>query len=180
MSISKEDESWLWHKTLSHIHTIHLNKLKGKKLVSGLPDIKFQSNRLCDACVKGKQTRTSFKPKDIISSNKPLDILHMDLFRPSRNASLDENFHALVIVDDFSIFTWTLFIASKNDAYDAFKKLAKKFQNENSCSIKPIRSDHGGEFQNDRFDKFCDKHGIAHSFSAPRTPQQNGVVEEKE
>ena len=42
-----------------------------------------------------------------------------------------------------------------------------------------IRSDHGGEFQNEKFEHFCEKHGINHNFSAPRTPQQNGVVERK-
>ena len=86
--LSKSDESWLCHKRLAHIHTNHLNKLKSKDLVSGLPNIKFQNNKLCDACVKGKQIRTSFKSKDIISTKKPLDVLHMDLFGPSRVASL--------------------------------------------------------------------------------------------
>jgi len=47
------------------------------------------------------------------------------------------------------------------------------------CRISTIKSDHGGKFQNERFDKFCDKHGIKHNFSAPRTPQQNVVVERK-
>jgi len=79
-----------------------LKKLKSKDLVSGLPNIKFQGNRLCDACVKGKQTRTSFKTKDVVSTSKPLDVLHMDFIGPSRTASLAGNFYALVIVDDFS------------------------------------------------------------------------------
>jgi len=143
--LSKSDESWLWHRRLTHIHTNHLNKLKSKDLVSGLPNIKFQNNRLCDACVKGKQIRTSFKSKDLISTNKVLDVLHMDLFGPSRTASLAGNYYALVIVDDFSRYTWTLFLASKNDAYKAIKKLAKVLHNENENSIKQIRSDYGGE-----------------------------------
>jgi len=149
--------------------------------VFGLPNIKFQNNRLCDACVKGKQIRTSFKSKDVVSTNKALDVLHMDLFGPSRTASLARNYYALVIVDDFSRYTWTLFLASKNDAYKAFKNLAKVLhnENENENSIKQIRSDHGGEFQNAKFDRFWDKHGIIHSYSAARTPQQNGVVERK-
>ena len=82
-----------------------MNKLKSKDHFSGLPNIKFQDNRLCDACVKGKQTRTYFKTKDVISTNKALDVVHMDLFGPSRNASLAGNFYALVIIDDFSRYT---------------------------------------------------------------------------
>jgi len=98
---------------LAHIQTNHLNKLKSKDLVSGLSNIKFENNRLCDACVKGKQIRTSFKTKDVVSTNKVLDVLHMDLFGPSKPASLTGNFYALVIVDDFSRYAWTLFLASK-------------------------------------------------------------------
>jgi len=60
-----------------------------------------------------------------------------------------------------------------------FKKFAKVIQNEKGCRISTIKSDHGGEFQNERFDKFCEKHGIKHNFSALRTPQQNEVVERK-
>jgi len=52
-------------------------------------------------------------------------------------------------------------------------------QNEKGCRISTIKSDHGGEFQNERFDKFCEKQGIKHNFFAPRTPQQNEVVERK-
>jgi len=62
--LSKDDESWLWHRRLAHIHTNHLNKLKSKELVSGLPNIKFQDNRLCDACVKGITDLNKACPKD--------------------------------------------------------------------------------------------------------------------
>ena len=116
---------------VAHIHTNHLNKLKSKDLVSGLPNIKFQDNRLRDACVKGKHIRSSFNSKDIVSTKNPLDVLHMDLFGPSRVASLARNLYALVVVDDYSRYTWTIFLAYKNDAYNAFKKLAKVLQNEN-------------------------------------------------
>jgi len=111
--LSRSDESWLWHMRLAHIHTNHLNKLKSKDLVSGLPYIKFQDNKFCDACVKGIQIRSSFNSKDIVSTKNPLDVLHMDLFGPSRVASLARNLYALVVVDDYSRFTWTLFLAHK-------------------------------------------------------------------
>ena len=67
----------------------------------------------------------------------------------------------------------------KNDAFKAFKRYAKQVQNEKSLKITSIRSDHGGEFQNSLFEEFCEENGIFHNFSAPRTPQQNGVVERK-
>jgi len=103
----------------------------------------------------------------------------MDLFGPSRTMSLGGNLNALVIVDYFSRYTWTLFLAAKNDTFHAYKRLAKMLENEKSSKIVSIRSDHGREFQNEKFEHFCEKHGINHNFSAPRTPQQNGVVERK-
>jgi len=70
-------------------------------------------------------------------------------------------------------------LESKSDAFSTFKKLARRLQNTKNNNIGSITSDHGGEFQNEKFSKFCEKMGILHNFSAPRTPQQNGVVERK-
>ena len=73
--------------------------------------------------------KNSFKTKNVVSSLKPLELLHMDLFGPSRTTSLGGNYYALVIVDDFSRFTWTLFLESKSDAFSSFEKLARRLQN---------------------------------------------------
>jgi len=78
------------------------------------------------ACQKGKQVKSSFKIKNVFSSLKPLELLHLDLFGPSRTMSLGGNYYALVIVDDYSRYTWTLFLKSKSDAFSAFKKLARR------------------------------------------------------
>jgi len=93
--------------------------------VIGLPKLKFEKDHICEACQKGKQVKNSFKIKNVVSSLKPLELLHMDPFRSSRTMSLGGNYYALVIVEDFSRFTWTLFLESKSDAFSAFKKLAK-------------------------------------------------------
>jgi hypothetical protein len=103
----------------------------------------------------------------------------MDLFGPSRIKSLGGNSYGFVIVDDYSRYCWTLFLTRKGDALSAFKDFANVIQNKLSLRIATIRSDHGGEFENALFEKYCSKHGIDHNFSAPRTPQQNGVVERK-
>jgi len=113
---------------------------------------------------KGKQTKSSFKQINVVSTSRPLELLHIDLFGPSRTMSLGGNYYGLVVVDDFSHFTSTLFIATKDEAYHAFKRLAKVIQNERNCSISAIKSDHEGEFQNEIFDKFCGKFEIKHNF----------------
>jgi len=103
--LSKHDESWLWHRRIAHIHMHHLNKLISKDLVIGLPKLKFEKDHLCEACQKRKKIKHSFKLKIIIFTSKPLELLHMDLFGPSRTMSLGGNYYALVVVDDFSRYT---------------------------------------------------------------------------
>ena len=121
----------------------------------------------------------SFKPKNIVSTSKRLELLHLDLFGPSRTRSLSGNYYGFFIVDDFSRFTWTLFLSSKDDTFEAFIKFSNVIQNQLSLKIISLRSDHDGEFLNHRFEIYCDEFGISHNFSCPITPQQNGVVERK-
>jgi len=84
-----------------------------------------------------------------------------------------------VIVDDYSRFTWVLFLQHKDEAISHFIEFCKMVENEKGSKIIRIRSDHGGEFENAKFDQLCSKRGYKHEYSAPRTPQQNGVVERK-
>ncbi|KAH9778649.1 hypothetical protein KPL71_007414 [Citrus sinensis] len=173
------DDGWLWHRRLGHASMDLISKIVKNDLVKGLTKINFQKDRTCEACQFGKQIKTSFKSKNHVSTSKPLILLHIDLFGPSRYASLSGKFYAFIIVDDYSRYTWVLFLANKDDAIDAFRIFCKKVQNEKGYSITCIRSDHGGEFENHAFENFCNDFGIEHQFSSPRTPQQNGVVERK-
>ncbi|KAK0605240.1 hypothetical protein LWI29_024494 [Acer saccharum] len=106
----------------------------------------------------------------------------MDLMGPIQTESINGKKYIFVCVDDFSRFTWVYFLRNKTKAFDYFKKFCNQVQNEKGLGIKKIfriRSDHGTEFENAKFSEFCDGLGISHEFSAPRTPQQNGVVERK-
>ena len=106
----------------------HLNKLVSKELVRGLLKLKFEKDGLCKACPKGNRTRASFKSKNVVSTSRVLKLLHLDLFGPSRTMSIGGNYYALVTVDDYSRYTWTLFLSSKSIASKAFQKLAKLIQ----------------------------------------------------
>lgn len=89
----------------------------------------------------GKQTRVSFKLKNIISTSKPLEFLHLYLFDPSRTRTLCGTYYGFVIVDNYSRFTWTLFLADKEKTFRAFVKFAKLFQNLYNLKISTHRSD---------------------------------------
>ena len=97
----------------------------------------------------------------------------MDLFAPMSSSSLNEKYYAFVIVDDFSRFTWVLFLTYKSEAFNFFKHFCRRVKKEIGFSIIKIRSDHGGEFENENFIQFYLDYDIAHTFSTPRTPQQN-------
>ena len=103
----------------------------------------------------------------------------MDLFGPTTYKSLGGSLHCLVIVDDFSRYTWTFFLHDKSKATPCFKKFAKRAQNEFDVKIKKIRSDNGKEFVNTHIEDYCDEVGIKHEVSSTYTPQQNGIVERK-
>ena len=97
----------------------------------------------------------------------------------TRTDSLGVKRYIMVVVDDFTRYTWVILLRSKYDALDHIKVLCTKLQNEKSLKIDRIRSDHGKEFENSYMESFCTRSGISQEFSAPKTPQQNGVVERK-
>lgn len=107
----------------------HLNKLVEHDLVIGLSKVKFIKDRLCDACQKGKQTKTTFKPNNMVSTTRPLQFIHMDLVGTSRTRSFGGSAYALVIVDDFFRYSWTLFLVHKRETFKAFNKYSKQLQN---------------------------------------------------
>ncbi|KAI3496474.1 hypothetical protein L1887_38838 [Cichorium endivia] len=146
------DDSWLWHRCLSHMNFRDINKLVLGDLVRGLPLLKYDKERLCDACELGKQSRMSHSTIINTKIIEPLELLHIDLCGPSTIESVAHNTYILVVVDNFSRFTW---------------------------QVRMIRIDNGTEFKNQTLDDFLVNKGISHNFSAPYTPQQNGVVERR-
>ncbi|GJZ38280.1 retrovirus-related pol polyprotein from transposon TNT 1-94 [Tanacetum coccineum] len=173
------ENSTLWHRILGHVNMRLIQSLASKELVRNLPKLKFDQH-FCDACKIRKQAHASHKAKNIVSTTRCLELLHMDRFGPSAVRSYRGNCYTLVIVDDYSRYTWTRFLKDKTKAFDQFEIFSKKIQNQLGCTILSIRSDHGMEFDNEvQFGEFCNTNGITHNFSAPRTPQSNAVVEKK-
>ena len=116
--LSVNDKKWVWHKRLGHANWRLISRLSKSQLVKGLPDIDYHSDALCGACQKGKIVKTSFKAKDIVSTSRPLELLHIDLFGLVTTESLYGSKYGLVIVDDYSRWTWVKFLRSKDCAYD--------------------------------------------------------------
>ena len=175
-SKASTEDSWLWHKRLSHLNFKTMNSLVKKELVRGLPDMEFCKEGLCEACEKGKSKKASNRSKDSTSITEPLQLLHMDLFGPANVMSLSRKRYALVIVDDFSKYTWVLFLDSKDQTPKTIIDHIKRIELEANLLVRKIRSDNGTEFKNAILNEFCTDKGISRQYSAPRTPQQNEVV----
>nr|GEW88982.1 hypothetical protein [Tanacetum cinerariifolium] len=173
------DESNLWHRRLGHINFKTINKLVKGNLVRGLPTKAFENHNTCVACKKGKQHKSSCKTKPVSFINQPPFRLHMDLFGPTFVKSLNQKSYCLVIIDDYSRFTWVFFLATKDETSLTLKNFITGLENQLSLKVKVIRSDNETEFKNSDLNQFCGIKGIKREFSVPRTPQQNGIAERK-
>ncbi|KAI3493174.1 hypothetical protein L1887_42164 [Cichorium endivia] len=179
LSKANSDVSWLWHRRLAHLNFKDLNKLVAMDLVRGMPALKFDNDSLCSACEHGKQTKqrhpTVINPK----ITEPLSLLYVDLCGPSAVESIGKKKYILVIVDDYSRFTWVLFLRNKSDAAEEIINFVRKMELMLNKKVRTVHSDNGSEFKNQTLDGFLKTRGISHNFSAPYTPQQNGVVERR-
>ncbi|KAK1663698.1 hypothetical protein QYE76_051857 [Lolium multiflorum] len=176
----KADVGWLWHRRLAHVNMRTLQSLhKGNHIVGLMENVSFAKDRVCRACVEGKMHDSPHPSKTIISSKRILELLHVDLFGPVTHASLGAKKHCLVIVDDYSRYTWVYFLKTKDETQQIFIDFATEVQRQHNLLIMAIRSDNGSEFKNYTLNDFLSDEGIRHQYSAAYTPQQNGVAERK-
>nr|GEV37539.1 retrovirus-related Pol polyprotein from transposon TNT 1-94 [Tanacetum cinerariifolium] len=154
LSKALKTKSWLWHRRLSHLNFGAINHLARQGLVRGLPKLKFEKDHLYSACAMGKSKKKSHKPKSEDTNQEKLYLPHMDLYGPMRVESVNGKSYILVIVDDYSRFTWVKCLRSKDEALDFIIMFLEMIQ---------VRL----------------KVGISHETSVARSSQQNGVVERR-
>ncbi|RDX79592.1 hypothetical protein CR513_39967, partial [Mucuna pruriens] len=121
--MSINDDHWMWHKKFGHASLRLISKLKKHNLVRGLPSLVYKVDLLCDACQKGKQIRGYFEFKNIVSTFRPLELLHTELFGPTKSTSVGGKHYGLIIDESFMVF----FV------------LCKHVQNEKGINIVSIR-----------------------------------------
>jgi transposase InsO family protein len=136
------------HRRLAHVGMRNLHKLQRDGHILGLMNIVFEKDRPCGACQVGKQVGAPHHVKNIITTTRPLEMLHMDLFGPITYISIGGNKYGLVIADDYSRFTCVFFLHDKSETQDVLTMFLKIAQNEFDANVKKIRSDNGSEFKN--------------------------------
>nr|GFA71606.1 hypothetical protein [Tanacetum cinerariifolium] len=129
--------AWLWHRRLSHLNFDTINLLSKNDIVVGLPKLKFVNDHLCSSCELGKSKRKSFHTKLTPSSKRRLQQLHMDLCGPMRVASINGKRYVLVIVDDYSRYTWTNFLRSKDETPEALIDFLRRIHHQTSVARTP-------------------------------------------
>ncbi|GJS09693.1 retrovirus-related pol polyprotein from transposon TNT 1-94 [Tanacetum coccineum] len=148
----------------SNLYTISISELEASSLVS---------------CEEGKSKKASFPSQLVPRIKSILELIHMDLRGPMRIESINGKKYILVIVHDYSCYTWVYFLRSKYEALDRIINFINQVQRNLKAQILKIRTDSGTEFKNEKLRSFYAKLGIIHHTSIARTPQQNGVVERR-
>nr|GEU52742.1 hypothetical protein [Tanacetum cinerariifolium] len=179
LSKASKTKSWLWHHRLSHLNFGAINHLTRQGLVRGLPKLKFEKDHLCSVCAMGKSNKKSHKPKSEDTNQEKLYLLHIDLCGPMRVESVNGKKYILVIVDDYSRFTWVKCLRSKDEAPDFIIKFLKMIQVRLKVPVRHIQRDNETEFVNQTLREYYEQVGISHETSVARSPQQNGVVERR-
>nr|GEW64194.1 Gag-Pol polyprotein [Tanacetum cinerariifolium] len=171
----------------TNLYTINLNEIASASpiclmarasstkndLVAGLPKFKYHKEHLCPSCEQEKSKRASHPPKPVPNSRQRLHLLHMDLCGPIRIASINGKQYVLVIVDDYSRYTWVHFLRSKDEAPEVIIKFLKRITVLLQSPVIIIRTDNGTEFKNQVLKDYFATVGISHQMSSIRTPQQN-------
>ncbi|XP_048625675.1 uncharacterized protein LOC106444440 isoform X1 [Brassica napus] len=171
-------ESSRWHARLGHVNHETMKSMIQQGLVVGIPSINVEKS-VCGSCLLGKQARQSFPQATSYRASELLELIHGDLCGPITPSTSAGNRYILVLIDDCSRYMWTALMKEKSDALNKFKAFKNLVEQEAKTKIQTFRTDRGGEFTSIEFNEFCDSSGIKRHFTAPYSPQHNGVVERR-
>ncbi|GJR19930.1 retrovirus-related pol polyprotein from transposon TNT 1-94 [Tanacetum coccineum] len=176
MSKATLTKSWLWHHKLSHLNSGAINDITKDDVVR-LPKFKYKKDHLCSVYEWGKNKKASHLPKVVPSNHSKLELLHMDLCGPMWVASINKKRYILVIVDDYSRFTWVYFLRTKDETPEIINNFIARVQLNYNAKVHKIRTDNGTELKNATLKAHYEKLVIMQKNLIACTPQQNGVVE---
>ncbi len=142
-----------------------------------LPGLKSVEVDFRETCILGKQKRVSFKKAGKAPAKEKLELVHTDVWGPASVSSIGGKQYFVTFIDDHSRKVWVYFLRHKSDVFEAFKKWKAMVENETGLKIKKLRSDNGGEYEDNEFKKFCYQSGIKLIKTVPGTPQQNGTTQ---
>jgi hypothetical protein len=154
----------------------NLHKLLKGEHVLGLTNVCFEKDRPCAACQVGKQVGSTHHSKNVMTTSRPLELLHMDLFGPVAYLNIGGSKYGLVIVYDFSRFTCVFFLRDKSETQGTLKRFLRRAQNEFELKVKNIRSDNGFEFKNLQVEEYLEEEGVKHKPALSTSSPQEDLL----
>jgi transposase InsO family protein len=176
LAVHQDDDAWRWHERLGHTNFGSLEKMGRLEMLRGLPPISH-TEQFYDTCVLTKHHRGVFPKQSKYRTDKALELVHGDLCGPVKPVTPGGRRYFLLLIDDATRYMWVVLLTAKSEASSAIKRIQTAAEKECSCKLRVLRTDNGGEITAAEFAAYCADEGITQHFSAPYTPQQNGVVE---
>ncbi|KAH0639737.1 hypothetical protein KY285_036323 [Solanum tuberosum] len=176
---SQTNSATIWHARLGHLGYQLLRQICSKKLVDGLSTLQnIHKDVVCQSCQFGESHRLPFQ-RSTNRRSTMFEFVRTDLMGPTKTTSYSCFRYVMVLVDDFSRYTWVKFLKERGEALSKFAKFKTAVEKDFGVKIKCLHSDNGGEYMSDAFFKYCNQNGISRKMTCPNTPQQNGVFERK-
>ena len=173
-----EENAWLWHFRLGHVNFKALELMSKERMAIGIPRL-IQPMNKCEGCLMSKQSRSPFPSATNFEAKEILELVYADICGPISPTTSGGKRYFLLFVDDHSRKMWIYLLKEKSEALSMFKKFKAMVENRTELRIKMLRTDRGGEFCSKEFAAYCEEEGVDRQFTAPYTPQQNGVVERR-
>ena len=172
------DDNALWHYRYGHLGYDNLKLLHNKSMVDGLSwKPNEQTDRKCEGCAYGKQSRQPFSKNCSQKNTQPLELIHSDVCGPMNVTSVGGSRYFVTFIDDCTHYTTVYMLKKKSEVLDKFKEFVESSERLIGKQVKKLRSDNGGEYISEEFAEYCKSRGILHEVTVPYTPQQNGVAE---
>jgi transposase InsO family protein len=178
LAARKDHEAWRWHERFNHLHFDVLHQLARDDMVRGLPAIDHVS-QFYDTCVITKHRSTPFPAEAQYRAQDPLELIHGDLCGPISLATPGGRRYFLLLVDDATRYMWVALLTTKDATTDVVKHLQAVAEKKSGRKLRVLRTDNGREFTVAEFMAYYAEKGIKRHYSAPYSPQQNGVVERR-
>jgi transposase InsO family protein len=178
LAARRDDGAWQWHERFGYLNFEALKWLSAKEMVRGIPCLDHVE-QFCDVYVLTKQRRLPFPQQSSFRVKKRLELVHGTLCGPVTPATPGGRRYFLLLVDDLSRYMWVMVLGSKGEAVNTIRRVQVAAEAECGRKLRVLRTDNGSEFTAAEFASYCADEGVQHHYSTPYSPQQNGIVEQR-
>jgi hypothetical protein len=160
----KNETADLWHARLGHAGYHKLKVIMEKSMLNGLPQLEVKTDVVCAGCQYGKAHQLPYKESNF-RAKKPLELIHSDVFGPVKQTSVSGMWYMVTFIDDYSRYVWVFFMKEKYETFSKFLEFKTTVEGEVRKKIRCLRSDNGGEYTSEEFNRYLKECGIRHQFT---------------